>query len=104
MTASAACSTEVAHSTKGAAMPTSVRLDPETEALLEELTWRSGRSKSEVLREALHRLAESTGSGDRSGPYALISDLVGSARGGPATPAREHKKAYRAALTAKHRR
>jgi len=86
-------------------MPTSVRLDPDTEALLKRLARRSGRSKSEVLREALHRMAaEPAAANENGGPYSLIPDLIGVVSNGPAGLAREHKKAYRDALAKKHRR
>lgn len=85
-------------------MPTSVRLDPETEVILQRLARRSGRSKSEVLREAVRRMAEEpTEMLGSSGPYALISDLVGIASG-PGKLAREHKKLYRERLKEKHSR
>ena len=86
-------------------MPTSVRLDPETELLLRQLARRNGRSKSEIIRDALRRLAQE-GAGtptDEQGTYALIADLIGVARIGPAI-ARKHKREYREALTRKHRR
>ena len=80
-------------------MPTSVRLDTETEALLHRLTRQSGRTKSDILREALLRLSQEreTGSPD-DGPYALVSDLVGIAEGGPVDLARDHKRAFREKL------
>jgi hypothetical protein len=71
--------------------------------LLKRLAQRSGRSKSDVLRAALHRLAEES-AGTSESDYALISDLVASASGGPEDLAREHKKVYRDALRKKHRR
>lgn len=85
-------------------MPTSVRLDPETPLLLQRLARRSGRSKSEVLREALRRYAEEPEPSENSGFYALIADLVGTAHGGPEALAREHKNTYLEALKGKHRR
>jgi hypothetical protein len=60
-------------------MPTSVRLDPETEALLGRLARSRGQPTAEV--------------GD--GPYALIADLVGIAQGGADDLARRHKQAFR---------
>jgi len=85
-------------------MPTSVRLDPETELLLRRLARRSGRSKSDVLREALHRMAERSAEVEaEASVYSLIRDLVGAARRGPADLARRHKQAYREALARKHR-
>jgi hypothetical protein len=77
-------------------MPTSVRLDPETEALLGRLARSRGQTKSAVLRAALLRLAQDqpiAEAGD--GPYALIADLMGIAQGGPDNLARRHKQAFR---------
>lgn len=85
-------------------MPTSVRLDPDTQLLLQRLARRSGRSKSEVLREALRRYAEEPEPSENNGLYALIADLVGTARGGAEALAREHKNAYLEALKRKHHR
>jgi hypothetical protein len=59
-------------------MPTSVRLDPETEALLAQLARSRGQTKSAVLRAALLRLAQDQPTAEAGdGPYALIADLVG---------------------------
>jgi hypothetical protein len=76
-------------------MPTSVRLDPETEALLAQLTRSRGQAKSAVLRAALLRLAQDQPTAEASdGPYALITDLVGIAQGGPDDLARRHKQVF----------
>ncbi len=81
-------------------MATSVRLDPETEALLKRLARRSGRTKSDMLREALFRLAEEEQTGAKGDhPYAIISDLIGLASGGPPDLARAHKRAFRKRLS-----
>ncbi len=86
-------------------MPTSVRLDTETEALLRRLARTSGRTKSDILREAVVRLAEEHEvSSSADNPYALISDLVGIAHGGPPDLARRHKRAFRDALSKRARR
>ena len=86
-------------------MPTSVRLDPETELLLKRLARRSGRSKSEVLRDALYRMAEPPATEDEAASvHSLISDLVGAAGQGPANLARRHKHAYRESLARKYGR
>jgi predicted transcriptional regulator len=86
-------------------MPTSVRLDPETELLLKRLARRSGRSKSEVLRDALHRMAEpSVAENEEASVHSLIADLVGAAGQGRASLARRHKDAYRESLARKHGR
>ena len=86
-------------------MPTSVRLDTETEALLRQLARTSGRTKSDILREAVVRLAEEHEvSSSADNPYALISDLVGIAHGGPPDIARRHKRVFRDALSKRARR
>ncbi len=88
-------------------MPTSVRLDPEMQLLLKRLARRSGRSRSEVLREALHRLAEASSEKEKNATvYSLVYDLLGAARqgAGPVDLTRRHKEAYRKALEAKHRK
>ena len=85
-------------------MPTSVRLDPETEALLKRLAAGSGRSKSDVIREALHCLSDQgRGAADQKGLYHSIADLVGIADEGPEELARQHKKRFREKLHRRHR-
>ncbi len=86
-------------------MPTSVRLDTETDTLLRRLARASGRTKSDILREAVVRLAEEHETpSSADSPYALISDLVGIARGGPRDMARRHKGAFRETLSKAARR
>ncbi len=86
-------------------MPTSVRLDPETEALLDQLARIHRRTKSDILREALRRLAQDKQVKDvNNGPYTLVADLIGIAQGGPDNLARRHKQAFRDLLASKQRR
>jgi len=80
-------------------MPTSVRLDPETEALLRRLARSSGRTKSEVIREALQRMA--AGAVEAAEPaslYEAIADLVGIADDGPEDLSEQHKQHFREKL------
>jgi predicted DNA-binding protein len=65
-------------------MLASVRLDPETERLLARLARESGRTRSEVIRDAIVKLGSRTSSAVDEHPYAAAADLVGSVRGGPA--------------------
>lgn len=86
-------------------MPTSVRLDAETEALLQRLVRKSGRTKSDMLRDVLHAFAnDRAGSGEVDGVYVVIADLVGIATGGPIDLARGHKQAFRRTLAKGRRR
>ena len=59
-------------------MPLSLRLDAETERLVNRLARRRGQTKSAVLREALRALAREE-SAPRSGPtlYDAIADYIG---------------------------
>ena len=83
-------------------MPISVRLDPETEALLDRLTRTRQRTRSDILREALHRLAaDSSKSVETDGPYEVVADLLGAAEDGPADLAANHKQAFRQLLSNK---
>lgn len=65
-------------------MPTTVRLDARTEGLLRRLTKKTGRTKSQVIRDAIERLARQhdVGGGDE-GPYAAFAPYIGIAKGGP---------------------
>jgi predicted DNA-binding protein len=56
-------------------MPTSFRLDPETDALLQRLAEASGRSKSWLVREAL--ALYSTTSPHARSPYELMAPYIG---------------------------
>jgi len=60
-------------------LPTSVRLDPETERALEQLARSRSVSKSEIVREAIELLA----SQERQAPFDRVADLIGCVRGGP---------------------
>lgn len=65
-------------------MPTTVRLDPETESLIKRLARKTGRTKSQVIRDAIRALAKSEDGGKATrGPYEAFSHLIGCASGGP---------------------
>ncbi|MBI4278529.1 MAG: ribbon-helix-helix protein, CopG family [Armatimonadetes bacterium] len=61
----------------------SVRLDPQTEALVSRLARRRGQSKSQVVRDAIKALAQMTEKGERKSAYDRIAHLIGIASGGP---------------------
>lgn len=63
-------------------MPVSVRLDRETEGLVRRISKSSGRSKSQVIREAIRRLAGEDKMKSGESVYDEISDLVGIVDGG----------------------
>lgn len=86
-------------------MPFSLRLDPETEARIRRLTARTGRSKSQVVREAVaHYAAETEGAEapaetayDRLKPYIGVVNTRG------ADYSQNTHEKYREVLRRKHR-
>lgn len=65
-------------------MPTTVRLDTKTEGLLLRLSKTSGRTKSQVIRDAIYRLAQAEGAlADSVRPYDAIAHLIGRVKNGP---------------------
>lgn len=83
-------------------MPTSVRLDTKTEAVVRRLARQTRRTKSEVIREAITRMAEQVGGPPRSdSAYAAIEDLLGIAHGGPPDLARRADEAFRDLLASR---
>jgi Arc/MetJ-type ribon-helix-helix transcriptional regulator len=65
-------------------MPTTVRLDPETESLIRRLVRKTGRTKSQVIRDAIRALAGSVARAETAkGPYEAIAHLIGCVSGGP---------------------
>ena len=86
-------------------MPTSVRLDSKTETLLRRIATRTGRTKSEVLRDAIVGLAQAKDVAPGASLLDSISDLVGIESGGPPDLARrsESEEVFRARLLARRR-
>jgi Arc/MetJ-type ribon-helix-helix transcriptional regulator len=65
-------------------MPLTVRVDVKTERLIQRLARKRGRSKSEVIRDAIGVLAKSVQEEEAAErPYETVQDLIGSVRGGP---------------------
>jgi Arc/MetJ-type ribon-helix-helix transcriptional regulator len=67
---------------KGDAMPVIVRLDRQTEVLVQRISRSTGRSKSDVIRDAIRRLADEDSVKPAESVYEQIADVVGVARGG----------------------
>jgi len=86
-------------------MPFSIRLDPATEAKIRRLTAVTGRSKSDVVREAVARYAPDDGP-DASGAgsaFERLKPFIGIVRTGGANLSKDTHAKYRAALQRKHR-
>jgi len=64
-------------------MPTSVRLDRKTERLVERLAREKGRTKSEVIRQAIVLAAEKELRDQEKTPYERSAHLIGCVSGGP---------------------
>ncbi len=63
-------------------MPISVRLDKNTEAMLEETANAMGTSKASVIKESLAEYCAKVLAQKRSRPFALLHDLAGRAGSG----------------------
>lgn len=65
-------------------MPLTVRVDVKTERLIQRLARKRGRSKSEVIRDAIGVLARRIQEQEEAErPYETVRDLIGSVHGGP---------------------
>lgn len=85
-------------------MPTSVRFDERTRRLLENLMRRTGKTQSEVIREAVEALARSESAAAESSPYAAVEDLLGCVTGGPADLSEDTGAKFTELLSARRRR
>ena len=85
-------------------MPTSVRLDPKTQRVIRALARRTGQTQSEVIRDAIRRLAAAEPA-DRRGQTAfdLWRDAIGCAKGGPPDRSERTGERFRSLLLAKRR-
>ena len=82
-------------------MPTSVRLDHETELLLVKTAEALNTTKTEVLKVSIRDFCEKILSERRKAPYALIADLIGKEHSGQGNLAIDHKKILREAFRRK---
>ncbi len=68
----------------GGVMPTSVRLDKNTEAVVNRLARKTGKTKSAVIREAIARLAsEQSAAPSGASAYELLEPYIGCIKDGP---------------------
>jgi hypothetical protein len=85
-------------------MPMSVRLDARTERLLNRLARAKGQTKSEVVRDAIERLAREEASDKAaSGPYEAIAHLIGCADSGGAGLSERTGEKFRTLLRERRR-
>ena len=63
-------------------MPVSLRLDRETESILEKTARSLGESKSRVIKRSIRDFCSRTLEQRAEKPYDLIKDLIGSAASG----------------------
>ena len=85
-------------------MPVSVRLDQETEALVRRISRSSRRSKSEVIRDAIRRMATEVPVASPDTVYDQIADIVGIARGGRRRYAARSEEVLRTLFARKRQR
>lgn len=80
---------------------TSVRLDSATRATLERLAQRRGQTRSEVLRDAIGRLAGDEEEEEALSAYERLRPFVGIADSGGRQLSRESGRRFREALEEK---
>ncbi len=86
-------------------MPTSIRLDQETESAVRRLARKSGRTKSSIIREAIIRMAEEITPPKAEGTlYDRMTDLVGVGHGGPPDLASRSEETLSALFSRRRRR
>ena len=82
-------------------MPTSVRLDPDTEALLDTTAKALKTTKSEILKASIKEYCEKALAEKRRKPYELISDMIGTESSGLGNLAIDSEKILREAFRKK---
>ncbi len=82
-------------------MTTSVRLDPETEALIDRLARRRKQTRSAVIREAIGAYAEREGRSET--PYELLAPWIGCIDSGGLDRSRRTGTKFRAVVEEKRR-
>jgi predicted transcriptional regulator len=85
-------------------MPVSVRLDQETETLVRRISKSSRRSKSEVIRDAIRRMATEIPVASPDTVYDQIADIVGISRGGRRRYAARSEEVLRTLFARKRQR
>ena len=83
-------------------MPFSVRLDDETEALLNKTAKALYTTKSEILKASIHDFCKKTMQEKKKKPYDLISDLIGKEFSGKGDIAINSEKILRKAFNRKN--
>jgi hypothetical protein len=85
-------------------MQTSVRLDPKTERVLRGLARRTGRTRSDIIRDAIHCLAAAESEKRRGQTtFELWKDAIGCAEGGPPDLSERTSERFRSLLLARRR-
>ena len=82
-------------------MPTSVRLDDETEALLMKTAQALNTTKTDVLKVSIQDFCKRTLAEKGKDPYSLIADLIGEQSSGQGNLAIDHEKILRKAFMRK---
>jgi predicted DNA-binding protein len=82
-------------------MPTTVRLDPQTLSLMHRLAKRTGRTKSDVIRDAIRRLGAVEGQEISGSAYEAMEHRLGCWDSGGARLSERTGRAFTALLLAK---
>lgn len=83
-------------------MPISVRLDPTTEQTLDRMVNLTGKSRSQLIREAIQQMSVHVEATEGKSTYDRMADLIGIVDRGPGNRAARSEEILRA-MFAKHR-
>ncbi len=85
-------------------MPTSIRLDSNTERIVERLAREKGMTKSAVIREAIHKAGQKEKASGWKIPYERMKHLIGCVNGLPPDLSENTGQKFREILLAKQSR
>ena len=84
-------------------MPFSLRLDPDTEARIRKLTATTGRSKADVVRDAVAHYAVNAATPGDTSAFDRLTPFIGVVATGGADYSNDTHTKYRRGLRRKHR-
>lgn len=82
-------------------MPISVRVDAKTERMINRLARKTGRTRSQIVRDGIAVLAGAESGVAWQRPYEAMEHLIGCARGGPGNLSEQTGKKLRELLLAR---
>lgn len=83
-------------------MAISVRLDPESEALLEKTAKALNKTKTDVVKQSIRAYCRKALDEESKRPYHLMADLIGKESSGRGNLSADHEEILRRAFSRRH--